>query len=245
MPAVKLLVVDDHTLFRKGIINLLQQQSGIEVVGEAKDGREGIALAKQLLPDIILMDVQMPECDGIQATEAIRREIPDARIIMLTVSEQDEDLFSAIKAGARGYLLKSVEPDQLLKAIDLLMKGEAVIPHAMASKLLTEFSFLAKKPAPAADSSGKYQPLTNREKEILQTLSGGASNKEIGNALNISEHTVKIHLKNILKKLHMNNRIQAAVYAHQQGLIPDAPAGRTGGPKTAPSGRPGASGPRR
>lgn len=238
MPTVKLLVVDDHTLFRKGIINLLQQQSGIEVVGEAKDGREGIALAKQLLPDIILMDVQMPECNGIQATEAIRREIPDARIIMLTVSEQDEDLFSAIKAGARGYLLKSVEPDHLLKAIDLLMKGEAVIPHTMASKLLTEFSVLAKKPVSSPDSSADYQPLTNREKEILQTLSGGASNKEIANTLHISEHTVKIHLKNILKKLHMNNRIQAAVYAHQQGLVADAP-------KTAPSGRAGASGTRR
>ncbi len=231
MPPVKVLVVDDHTLFRKGIINLLQQQSGIEVVGEAKDGREGIALAKQLRPDIVLMDVQMPECNGIQATEAIHQELPDVRIIMLTVSEQDEDLFSAIKAGARGYLLKSIEPDHLLKSIDLLMKGEAVIPHTMASKLLTEFSVLAKKTGAAADSSGKYQPLTNREKEILQTLSGGATNKEIGNALHISEHTVKIHLKNILKKLHMNNRIQAAVYAHQQGLVADAPAGRTGGPK--------------
>lgn len=223
MPPVKVLVVDDHTLFRKGIINLLQQQSGIEVVGEAKDGREGIALAKQLLPDIILMDVQMPECNGIQATEAIRQEFPDIRIIMLTVSEQDEDLFSAIKAGARGYLLKSVEPDHLLKAIDLLMKGEAVIPHNMASKLLTEFSAMAKQPVSKADSSGDYQPLTNREKEILQTLSGGATNKEIGNTLNISEHTVKIHLKNILKKLHVNNRIQAAVYAHRQGLVADAP----------------------
>ncbi|MBI3995033.1 MAG: response regulator transcription factor, partial [Nitrospirae bacterium] len=223
MPPVKVLVVDDHTLFRKGIIHLLQQQNGIEVVGEAKDGREGIALSKQLRPDVILMDVQMPECNGIQATEAIHEEHPDTRIIMLTVSEQDEDLFAAIKAGARGYLLKSVDPDHLLKSIDLLMKGEAVIPHNMASKLLTEFSAIAKKPASAADAAGDCQPLTSREKEILQTLAGGASNKEIGHALNISEHTVKIHLKNILKKLHMNNRIQAAVYAHQQGLVADAP----------------------
>ncbi|MBI3611345.1 MAG: response regulator transcription factor [Nitrospirae bacterium] len=238
MPPIKVLVVDDHTLFRKGIIHLLQQRDGIEVVGEAKDGREGIALAKQLLPDVILMDVQMPECNGIEATEAIRQELPDIRIIMLTVSEQDEDLFSAIKAGARGYLLKSVEPDHLLKSIDLLMKGEAVIPHNMASKLLTEFSAIAHKPAASGDSSGDYQPLTNREKEILQTLSGGASNKEIGNTLHISEHTVKIHLKNILKKLHMNNRIQAAIYAHQHGLVADAP-------KAAPHTRSGSSGPRR
>jgi len=226
-PLIKVLVVDDHTLFRKGIINLLQERPGIEVVGEAKDGREGIALAKQLRPDVVLMDVQMPGCNGIEATEAIRQELPDIRIIMLTVSEQDEDLFSAIKAGARGYLLKSVEPDHLLKSIDLLMKGEAVIPHNMASKLLTEFSTLAKKPVASPDLSKNYQPLTSREKEILQTLANGASNKEIANALNISEHTVKIHLKNILKKLQVNNRIQAAVYAHRQGLVADAPKGRT------------------
>ena len=224
---IKVLVVDDHTLFRKGIINLLQERSGIEVVGEAKGGREGIELAKQLRPDVILMDVQMPDCNGIEATEAIRQELPDARIIMLTVSEQDEDLFSAIKAGARGYLLKSIEPDHLLKAIDLLMKGEAVIPHTMASKLLTEFSAIANKPASKADQPDQYQRLTTREKEILQTLSYGASNKEIATALNISEHTVKIHLKNILKKLQVNNRIQAAVYAHRQGLVAGPPKSRT------------------
>jgi len=226
MPAIKVLVVDDHTLFRKGIIHLLQQQNGIEVMGEARDGREGIERARQLKPDVILMDVQMPECNGIEATEAIRQELPDCRIIMLTVSEQDEDLFAAIKAGARGYLLKNVEPDQLLKSIALLMKGEAVIPHNMASKLLTEFSAMAKQPALKADPSRDYQPLTTREKEILQTLSGGASNKEIANALNISEHTVKIHLKNILKKLHVNNRLQAAIYAHQRGLVSDSPIER-------------------
>lgn len=238
MSPVKVLVVDDHTLFRKGIIHLLRQQTGIDVVGEARDGREGIELAGRLKPDVILMDVQMPGCNGIQATEAIREELPDARIIMLTVSDQDEDLFAAIKAGARGYLLKSVEPDHLLKSIDLLMKGEAVIPHTMASKLLSEFSAMAKQPAPKADPAGEYHPLTKREKDILQTLAGGATNKEIANTLNISEHTVKIHLKNILKKLHVNNRIQAAIYAHQQGLV-------AGAPKTASNDRSGSSGPRR
>jgi len=219
---IKVLVVDDHTLFRKGIINLLQQRPGIEVVGEGKDSREGVTLAKQLLPDVILMDVQMPHGSGIEATKAIREFLPEARIIMLTVSEQDEDLFAAIKAGARGYLLKSVEPDHLLKSIDLLMKGEAVIPHHMASKLLSEFTALSKNLPSTEDPVRKFQSLTTREKEILQTLAGGASNKEIGNALNISEHTVKIHLKNILKKLHVNNRIQAAVFAHQQGLVTGA-----------------------
>lgn len=217
MPNIGVLIVDDHTLFRKGLMNLLQQQKGIEVVGEAKDGEEGIQMAQKLHPDVILMDVKMPRCNGIKATQAIREVLPDTHIIMLTVSEEDEDLFSAVKAGARGYLVKNVEPDQLIKAIHLLAKGEAVIPHSMASKLLSEFTHVAHKAEARAESS--LRPLTPRENEILQLLAKGDRNKEIGNALCISEHTVKIHLKNILKKLHMNNRIQAAVYAYQQGLV--------------------------
>ncbi|MBI3810830.1 MAG: response regulator transcription factor [Nitrospirae bacterium] len=221
MAPIKVLIVDDHTLFRKGLASLLKQQKGIEVVGEAKDGEEGLRLAQTLKPDVILMDVNMPRLNGIQATRAIREIFPDARIIMLTVSEEDEDLFSAIKAGARGYLLKNVEPDQLIKAIHLLAEGEAVIPHAMASKLLNEFSSVAHKMDAPAES--KLNLLTKREHEILQHLAKGGSNKEIAGTLCISEHTVKIHLKNILKKLHMNNRIQAAIYAHEQGLVNQKP----------------------
>lgn len=221
MPPIKVLVVDDHTLFRKGLVNLLGQQKGIEVVGEAKDGEEAIRLAQSLKPDVILMDVKMPNRNGIQATQAIRETLPEARIMMLTVSEEDEDLFSAIKAGARGYLVKNVEPDQLVKAIQLLVKGESVITHSMASKLLDEFGQIAKKVDTPPDSNLK--PLTQREKEVLQILAKGESNKEIANTLCISEHTVKIHLKNILRKLHMNNRIQAAIYAHQQGLVDQKP----------------------
>ncbi|HEY4485528.1 MAG TPA: response regulator transcription factor [Nitrospiria bacterium] len=217
MPAIRILIVDDHTLFRKGLSSLLQQQKGIEVVGEARDGEEGVRMARSLSPDVILMDVNMPVMTGIQAAQEIRENLPESHIIMLTVSEEDEHLFSAIKAGARGYLIKNVEPDQLIKAIHKMARGEAVIPHAMASKLLNEFSQISHRSdtPPARD----LKPLTVREKEVLQILAHGDSNKEIGNALCISEHTVKIHLKNILKKLHMNNRIQAAVYAYQQGLI--------------------------
>ncbi|HLB94811.1 MAG TPA: response regulator transcription factor [Nitrospiria bacterium] len=222
MPPIKVLIVDDHTLFRKGLISLLQQQKGIEVVGEAKDGEEGTRLAQITKPDVILMDVKMPKCNGIRATQAIREALPETRIIMLTVSEEDGDLFSAIKAGARGYLIKNVEPDQLIKAIHLLVEGETVITHSMASKLLDEFGSIARKIDTPSES--KLNPLTSREKEILQFLAKGESNKEIANALSISEHTVKIHLKNILKKLHMNNRIQAAIYAHEQGLIDQKPA---------------------
>jgi len=217
MPPVKVLIVDDHTLFRKGLASLLRQQRGIEVVGEAKDGEEGVRMARALKPDVILMDVNMPISNGIQATRAVRETMPKAQIIMLTVSEEDEDLFSAIKAGARGYLLKNVEPDQLIKAIHLLAAGEAVIPHSMALKLLNEFSSIAHKIDTPSES--KVNLLTTREHEILQFLAKGSSNKEIANALCLSEHTVKIHLKNILKKLHMNNRIQAAIYAHEQGLV--------------------------
>ncbi len=225
MPNISVLIVDDHTLFRKGLMNLLQQQKGIEVVGEAKDGEEGILMARKLRPDVILMDVKMPRCNGIKATKAIRAVLPDARIIMLTVSEEDEDLFSAVKAGARGYLIKNVEPEHLIKAIHLLAKGEAVIPHSMASKLLSEFTHIAQKAETPPESTLK--PLTPRENETLQLLAKGNSNKEIGNELCISEHTVKIHLKNILKKLHMNNRIQAAVYAYQQGLVSSTPDKRS------------------
>jgi DNA-binding NarL/FixJ family response regulator len=217
MSAIRVLIVDDHTLFRKGLINLLQQQKGIEVVGEAKDGLEAIQWVSSLRPDVILMDVNMPHQNGIQTTQKIREILPEAHILMLTVSEQDEDLFSAVKAGARGYLVKNVDPDQLIKAIHLLAQGEAVISHAMASKLLNEFSMVARKVDTPTEP--KLNPLTQRENEILQLLAKGGSNKEIANALSISEHTVKIHLKNILKKLHMNNRIQAAIYAHEQGLV--------------------------
>jgi DNA-binding NarL/FixJ family response regulator len=217
MESIKVLIVDDHTLFRKGLVNVLEQQEGVEVVGEAKDGDEGIELARSTRPDVILMDVQMPGRNGIETTTVIREFLPEARIIMLTVSEEDEDLFSAVKAGARGYLIKNVEPEHLVKAIQLVYKGESVLPHSMASKVLNEFSRIAKK----AEEQGKpgVKPLTPREKEILQLLGKGGSNKEIANSLCLSEQTVKIHLKNILKKLHMNNRIQAAIYAYQQGLV--------------------------
>lgn len=214
------LVVDDHTLLRKGLVNLLQDR-GIKVLGEASDGRSGIEQAVKLAPDIILMDVNMPACNGIEATRAIHERMPDARVLMLTVSDDDENLFAAVKAGAKGYVLKNVDPDELVGAIDRVMKGEAVIPHQMASKFLDEFAAMAK--GRVSQMAGASQSLTTREEEILCQLANGATNKEIANALNISEHTVKIHLKNILKKLHMSNRTQAAIYAQRHGLVAAAP----------------------
>ncbi|HSG05142.1 MAG TPA: response regulator transcription factor, partial [Nitrospiria bacterium] len=162
MPAIKILIVDDHTLFRKGLINLLDQQEGISVIGEAGDGEEGIQLARELKPEVILMDVQMPRRNGIEATRAIREFLPETNIIMLTVSEEDEHLFSAVKAGARGYLIKNIEPEELIKSIHLLAQGEAVIPHSMASKLLKEFSHIASRvPEPKTETGLKS--LTERE----------------------------------------------------------------------------------
>lgn len=225
MSAIKVLIVDDHTLFRKGLVNVLERQDGIDVVGEAKDGEEGVELARSTHPDVVLMDVQMPGQGGVATATAIREILPDTRVIMLTVSEEDTDLFSAVKAGARGYLVKNVEPEHLVKAIRLVHKGESVMPHGMASKVLNEFSRIAKR----ADEPEKPEskPLTPREKEILQLLAKGGSNKEIAAHLCLSEQTVKIHLKNILKKLHMNNRIQAAIYAHQEGLVDKPVPNRT------------------
>lgn len=214
------LVVDDHTLLRKGLVNLLQDR-GVNVVGEASDGRAGIEQALRLKPDIVLMDVNMPGCSGIEATRTIHERLPDARVLMLTVSDNDENLFAAVKAGAKGYVLKNVDPDELVSAIERVMRGEAVIPHQMAAKFLEEFASLAS--GRVSQTAGASQALTPREEEILCQLANGATNKEIANTLGISEHTVKIHLKNILKKLHMSNRTQAAIYAQRHGLVTAAP----------------------
>ena len=214
------LVADDHALFRKGLVNLLRDRE-LCVVGEASDGRTAIELALHAVPDIVLMDVNMPGCSGIEATRIIHERLPETRILMLTVSEDAEDLFEAIKAGAMGYALKTIDPDELVDAIGRVMAGEAVIPQRLAAKFLSEFATMAN--SRTMPSERRSNVLTDREQEVLQQLSTGASNKEIANALSISEHTVKIHLKNILKKLHLSNRTQAAIYAQRQGLIPDRP----------------------
>lgn len=216
MDPIKILVVDDHTLFRKGLVGLLTEQESFEVIGEAKDGQEGVDMARELHPDLVLMDLQMPRLNGIAATQTIRENTPETSVVILTISEDDEDLFNAVKAGAKGYLLKNIKPEQLFKSLEMVARGEAIIPRSMASKLLDEFSLLAKK---AEEQVKPKNQLTNREKEILQALSDGSSNKEIANTLCISENTVKIHLRNILKKLHFSSRIQAAVYALKEGLI--------------------------
>lgn len=215
----RILLVDDHVLFRRGLEALLSRRPGVEVVGEASNGLEAVDQARETMPDVILMDIHMPVCDGLKAVESIKREMPHVQIIMLTVSDDDRDLFTAIKNGASGYLLKNLEPDQLFEQLDGIRRGEAAIIGTTAAKILREFRKPALQAAPEQDP---VEVLTPREAEILQKLVNGATNRQIAQELCITANTVKIHLRNILDKLHLQNRIQAAVYAVRAGLVEDS-----------------------
>ena len=213
MQPTKVLIVDDHALLRQGVRNTIEPEEDFEVVGEAEDGAEALAKAKELKPDLILMDIQMPHGNGLEALSAIKGELPDVKIIMLTVHDKNENLLEAIKRGAEGFLSKNVRAKALLDSLRGAMRGEAAISRHMAGKILKEFVRLAK----IEDKKTPGQ-LTPREKEVLQKLSEGLSNKEIGRSLCISENTVKVHVKNILRKLHLRTRTEAAAYAQQWGL---------------------------
>lgn len=214
---LRVLLVDDHALFRAGIASLLASRPGVEVVGEAQNGREAVAAAQQLKPDIILMDLHMPGMDGIQATREISSELPQVKVVMLTVSDQDKDLFDAIKSGAHGYLLKNLEPEDLFQYLAGISRGEAPISRSMATRILSEYASQASRPR-EAERSEPDEILTPREREVLALVAGGATNKEIAVALTLTENTVKNHLRNILEKLHLENRTQAAAYALKKGL---------------------------
>ena len=212
MDPVKVLVVDDHALFRRGIDAVLADQENLEVVGEALDGLEAIEKAKKLAPDVILMDLNMPNCNGLEATQALQTEMPQVNVLVLTVSDKESDLFAAVKFGAKGYILKNTEPEELIQAIFHIAHGGVIISPLMATKLLTEFNDLTagveRKFTEEAASN-----LSPREEEVLQLVAQGATNKEIGDSLFISENTVKTHLRNIMEKLHLANRSQATAYA--------------------------------
>lgn len=215
--SIRILLADDHSLFRAGIASLLSARDDLEVVGEAGNGLEALKAARELKPDLVLMDVHMPEMGGIEATRRIRAELPDTRVVMLTVSDQDRDLFEAIKSGAHGYLLKNLEPDELFGYLAGVFRGEAPISRTMAAKILTEFSSQATQ-ARLASSGEPPSELTPREREVLKLVAAGATNREIASALTLTENTVKNHLRNILEKLHLENRVQAAAYALKMGL---------------------------
>lgn len=225
MTSMRVMLVDDQVLFRRALVRLLAAQDGIEVVGEASDGNEAIAMARTLRPELILMDVQMPNCSGLEAVRAIKQEMPEIYIVMLTVSDADSDLFAAIKAGAEGYLLKNLEPYQLCDMLKGVRRGEVAISGAVAAKMLREF-----KRVGTGEQTTQPGQLTSRELDVLGLVATGASNKEIAAALCLTENSVKVHLSNILSKLHLQNRVQAAVYAVREGLAKGVP------PSTAPKG---------
>jgi two-component system nitrate/nitrite response regulator NarL len=215
---LRILLVDDHVLFRQGIRFGLASRPDMEVVGEAGNGLEAIALARETMPDVILMDISMPRLSGLEATRQIKREMPHIRILILTVSDDEQHLFEALKAGATGYLLKNLTAGDLFDRIQIVARGEVILSSAVAGQIQTE---LAGHIRPGSAGSDLADPLTARELEVLERLAKGLTNSEIAEQLVISEGTVKNHLKNILGKLQLSNRIQAAVYAVRQGLVRD------------------------
>ncbi|HLB29149.1 MAG TPA: response regulator transcription factor [Dehalococcoidia bacterium] len=212
---MRILLADDHALFRAGLAGLLRAWD-MEVVGQASDGLEALEQARKLRPDIILMDVRMPRSNGLEATRLIKTEMPDIRIIMLTVSDDEEDLFEAIKSGAQGYLLKDVPEEEFRQILTSIESGDAPLSRGLAVRILEEFSRLAKE---HSVSKAEGDGLTEREHEVLEMVSSGATNREIGAGLYISENTVNYHIKNILSKLHLKNRGQAIAYAIRTGLV--------------------------
>lgn len=222
METLRIMLVDDHTLFRQGVKSLLAAHPDLEVVASAADGNEAIALARECRPDVILMDIEMPHCDGIEATRQIKRELPQVKIVALTVADNDETIFEMIKCGAQGYLLKDLEAQQLFDMLEGLRQGDAPLSGQIAARILEE---LTSPPSTADMPMEEVEPLTERELDVLALLVSGESNREIAQALTVTENTVKTHLTNILAKLHVRNRIQAAVYAATHGLIepPDWP----------------------
>ncbi|MDO8278054.1 MAG: response regulator [Burkholderiaceae bacterium] len=212
MNPIRLLVVDDHSLFRRGLVALLASETSLCVVGEAADASEAIRRAAELQPDVILLDNHLPGVPGIQALQGLKEAAAEARIIMLTVSEDAQDLQAALRGGAHGYLLKSIEGDLLVAAIHRAMGGEPVISAEMTGKLVAAFQ-ATSTPQPAAPAADAAAALSARERQVLEQIARGASNKEIARALAIAETTVKIHVQHILRKLGLSSRVQAAVYA--------------------------------
>jgi two-component system NarL family response regulator len=214
---IRVLVVDDHQMFRRGVAMVLEQQPDLELVGEAGDVTEAVQIATDKLPDVVLMDVKMPRGSGIEATAQIKELVPSAKILMLTISEEEADLYDSLKAGATGYLLKDVAIEEVVEAIRSVHQGESRISPSMASKLINEFAAMSKR---GDEKPQSPQPrLTEREMEVLRLVAKGRNNRDIAKELFISENTVKNHIRNILEKLHLHSRMQAVVYAVREGFI--------------------------
>jgi len=212
---VRVLVVDDQELFRRGLTMLLAVESGIEVVGEAGDGVEGTSIAESSAPDVVLLDVRMPKRSGIEACLSIKEAVPSAKIIMLTVSDEEADLYEAVKSGASGYLLKDSSIEEVAQAVRVVADGQSLISPSMAIKLIDEFKQMSKP----EKASGPGLRLTERELDVLRLVAQGHSNKEIAARLYISENTVKNHVRNMLEKLQLHSRMEAVMYAVRENLL--------------------------
>jgi DNA-binding NarL/FixJ family response regulator len=214
---VRVLIVDDHALFRRGLQMVLEGETDIDVVGEAGDGQEAIERSESTTPDVVLMDVRMPKRSGIEATRTIKDTLPSTKILMLTISDEEADLYEAIKAGASGYLLKEISIEEVADAVRAVHAGQSLISPSMASKLLYEFAAMVKRRDERAQVPGPR--LTSRELEVLKLVAKGLNNRDIGQELFISENTVKNHVRNILEKLHLHSRMEAVVYAVREKLL--------------------------
>ncbi|MEO7746012.1 MAG: response regulator transcription factor [Actinomycetota bacterium] len=214
---IRVLVADDHALYRRGLEMVLGQEDDIEIVGEAGDGAEAIARAEELLPDVVLMDIRMPRRSGIEACTAIKDVVPSTKIVILTISDEESDLYEAVRAGANGYLLKDVPGEEIADGIRAVVGGQSLISPSMASKLLTEFATMIKK---SDERPALPVPrLTTRELEVLKLVARGMANRDIAGELFISENTVKNHVRNILEKLQLHSRMEAVVYAVRERIL--------------------------
>jgi two-component system NarL family response regulator len=215
--AIRVLVADDHALYRRGLEMVLGQEEGIEIVGEASDGAEAIRRVEELLPDVVLMDIRMPRRSGIEACTAIKDVVPSTKIVILTISDEESDLYEAVRAGANGYLLKDVPGEEIAAGIRAVAGGQSLISPSMASKLLSEFASMIKKSEERPQLP--VPRLTDRELEVLKLVARGMANRDIAKELFISENTVKNHVRNILEKLQLHSRMEAVVYAVREKIL--------------------------
>jgi len=214
---IRVLVADDHVLYRRGLELVLGQEPDIIIIGEAGDGAEAIRRAEELLPDVVLMDVRMPRRSGIEACFAIKELVPSTKIVMLTISDEESDLYDAVRAGANGYLLKDVPGEEIADGLRAVQAGQSLISPSMASKLLSEFALMIKKHEERPTTP--VPRLTERELEVLKLVARGMANKDIARELFISENTVKNHVRNILEKLQLHSRMEAAMYAVREKIL--------------------------
>lgn len=219
MEKVKILIADAHYMFIRGIESILSDDETLEIVGKAQNGKEAFELAVQKKPNVVLMDVNMPVMDGLESLKLISKELPEVKVLMLAVEDKEDQLFDALRSGAKGYLLKNLLPNELLAFIHMIHRGECIISGPIASKIADYFANYQPSELITAGSIRKEDILTKREKEILMQVIKGMTNREIAAALYISENTVKNHLRNIMEKLQMNNRVQAATFALQEGWL--------------------------